>query len=425
MHFPSTWSGRLVAACSPSSRRSRPSPDRRSARDPAPTTLTLTAPASGKAGLPAPFTATLTDDDRRPDRRRHGHAAAHRRAPADRTGTTDSNGTRRHQRRAPRRDDDLAGVVRRRRDLRGLDLDTSAASAGVATPAPCGSPVPTRLVDEHVGNALDPLDGRRRLPGQRHRHRPAQARRGHVDRLRRLRTADQRPGHPRRRSAGRLAVARHRRRRLVVARRRLGDLSIDNVPQIAPASYPKAAPRPAATPAQAARHRRRRQRRHHPHPRTPSGARWRAAPGTRGCPVGRSGLRLLRINYWGFDGYRYRGEMVLSTAVARRAAAALRDMYDGRFPIRRMYRVDRFGWSKRAPRRQRLRLDARRQHLGVQLPQRGEQAQRALTARPRPRRRRQHLGEPLPLGHRAGAELVVGLAQPPRGTPGARAHTRW
>jgi hypothetical protein len=65
-----------------------------------------------------------------------------------------------------------------------------------------------------------------------------------------------------------------------------------------------------------------------------------------GCPVGRSGLRLLRINYWGFDGYRYRGEMVLSQAVARRAAAALADMYAGHFPIRRMYRVDRFGWSR-------------------------------------------------------------------------------
>ena len=76
---------------------------------------------------------------------------------------------------------------------------------------------------------------------------------------------------------------------------------------------------------------------------------WRTMVGRswhRGCPLGRSGLRLLRINYWGFDGYRYRGEMVLSAAVASRAAAALRDMYDGRYPIRRMYRVDRFGWSQ-------------------------------------------------------------------------------
>jgi hypothetical protein len=122
-------------------------------------------------------------------------------------------------------------------------------------------------------------------------------------------------------------------------------LRIDNVPQTAPVAYPAAAPRPAGTPAQGRAQ--------------GAGANavitritkpvWRSMVGRswhRGCPVGRAGLRLLRINYWGFDGYRYRGEMVLSSAVAGRAAGALRDMYNGRFPIRRMYRVDRFGWSK-------------------------------------------------------------------------------
>ena len=77
------------------------------------------------------------------------------------------------------------------------------------------------------------------------------------------------------------------------------------------------------------------------------GDRWSGRSWHRGCPVGRSGLRLLSINYWGFDGYRRRGQMVLSAAVVGRAAAALRDMYNRRFPIRRMYRVDRFGWSKK------------------------------------------------------------------------------
>jgi hypothetical protein len=130
----------------------------------------------------------------------------------------------------------------------------------------------------------------------------------------------------------------------------LGDASatlpIDNVPAIRPVVYPSRAPRPAYTPAQSRA--------------TGSGARavitpipagvWSTMVGRSwhsGCPLGRSGLRLLRINYWGFDGYRYRGEMVLSAAVASRAAGALRDMYDGRFPVRRMYRVDRFGWSGR------------------------------------------------------------------------------
>lgn len=81
-----------------------------------------------------------------------------------------------------------------------------------------------------------------------------------------------------------------------------------------------------------------------------SDAVWKSMVGRswhRGCPVGRSGLRLLRINYWGFDGYRYRGEMVLATAVAGRTAGALKDMYAQQLPIRRMYRVDRFGWSSR------------------------------------------------------------------------------
>lgn len=123
------------------------------------------------------------------------------------------------------------------------------------------------------------------------------------------------------------------------------DVGIDNRPPTEPVAYPAIAPRPATTPTQ---------------PRaTGAGASavitavpqtvWRSMVRRswhRGCPVGRARLRLLRINYWGFDGYRYRGEMVLSSAVASRAAGALRDMYDGRYPIRRMYRVDRFGWSR-------------------------------------------------------------------------------
>lgn len=123
-------------------------------------------------------------------------------------------------------------------------------------------------------------------------------------------------------------------------------LTIDNLPPGTPASYPATAPRPAYTPPQARA--------------TAAGAAplittvpagvWRSMVGRswrRGCAVGRSGLRLLRVNYWGFDGYRYRGEMVLNKAVVGRAARALADMYAQQLPIRRMYRVDRFGWSKR------------------------------------------------------------------------------
>ena len=77
---------------------------------------------------------------------------------------------------------------------------------------------------------------------------------------------------------------------------------------------------------------------------------WRSMVGRtwhRGCPVGREGLRLLRINYWGYDGYRYRGELVAAASVVGQVSAALAEMYRERLPIRSMVRPDRFGWSAR------------------------------------------------------------------------------
>lgn len=77
---------------------------------------------------------------------------------------------------------------------------------------------------------------------------------------------------------------------------------------------------------------------------------WRSMVGRSwhsGCPVGRSGLRLVRVNYWDYAGYRRRGEMVVASGVAGRVANALSAMYRKKLPIRSMYRVDRFGWSRR------------------------------------------------------------------------------
>ncbi|WP_205474422.1 M15 family metallopeptidase [Nocardioides sp. SYSU D00038] len=77
---------------------------------------------------------------------------------------------------------------------------------------------------------------------------------------------------------------------------------------------------------------------------------WRSMVGRswhRGCPVGRAGLRLVRVNYWDYDGYRRRGEVVAAAGAAERMAGALAEMYRRRLPIRAMYRVDRFGWSHR------------------------------------------------------------------------------
>ncbi|MBD8868787.1 M15 family metallopeptidase [Nocardioides donggukensis] len=67
----------------------------------------------------------------------------------------------------------------------------------------------------------------------------------------------------------------------------------------------------------------------------------------RGCPVGRAGLRLLRINYWDYQGYRRRGELVARVGAVGQMSAALKEMYSRKLPIRAMYRVDRFGWSSR------------------------------------------------------------------------------
>jgi hypothetical protein len=64
-----------------------------------------------------------------------------------------------------------------------------------------------------------------------------------------------------------------------------------------------------------------------------------------GCPVGRSELRLVRINYWGYDGYRYRGEIVVRDDITGKTVGALSALYRAQLPIRSLYRVDRYGWS--------------------------------------------------------------------------------
>lgn len=77
---------------------------------------------------------------------------------------------------------------------------------------------------------------------------------------------------------------------------------------------------------------------------------WRQMTGVtwhRGCPVGRAGLRHVRLNYWDYRGYRRRGEFVARADAAKRMAGALAEMYTRGFAIRSMYRVDRFGYSRR------------------------------------------------------------------------------
>ncbi len=77
---------------------------------------------------------------------------------------------------------------------------------------------------------------------------------------------------------------------------------------------------------------------------------WRSMKGRswhRGCPVGRSSLRLVEASYYAYDGYRRRGELVVHRSVAKATKRVLIDLYEAKAPIRSMYRVDRFGWSRR------------------------------------------------------------------------------
>ncbi|WP_155992854.1 M15 family metallopeptidase [Nocardioides sp. URHA0020] len=123
---------------------------------------------------------------------------------------------------------------------------------------------------------------------------------------------------------------------------------IDNLPPGRPVRLPKAAPSPRIKlPVQ----------RHavgrgaHVSITGLSDAVWRQMVGVSwhsGCPVGRGGLRIIRVNYWDYQGYRRRGEVVASTGAAGAMGAALAEMYRRKLPIRAMYRVDRFGWSDRS-----------------------------------------------------------------------------
>lgn len=77
---------------------------------------------------------------------------------------------------------------------------------------------------------------------------------------------------------------------------------------------------------------------------------WRSMVGRSwhpGCPVGRDGLRLLRVNYIDFSGYRRRGELVVAASAVAQFSGAFTELHDRGIPIRSMYRVDRFGWSGR------------------------------------------------------------------------------
>src|ERR671932_1320085 len=62
-----------------------------------------------------------------------------------------------------------------------------------------------------------------------------------------------------------------------------------------------------------------------------------------GCPVGLSQLRVLRVNYWGFDKRVHTGELVVNRAAAAPLARVFRRLYVMRFPIRHLSFADAYG----------------------------------------------------------------------------------
>ena len=66
---------------------------------------------------------------------------------------------------------------------------------------------------------------------------------------------------------------------------------------------------------------------------------------TRGCPVGRASLKVVHVNFWGFDGNRSRGAVVVRQAYAPRVGAAFKRLYELKFRIRRMDPMDST-WGK-------------------------------------------------------------------------------
>jgi len=68
----------------------------------------------------------------------------------------------------------------------------------------------------------------------------------------------------------------------------------------------------------------------------------------RGCPVGIAELRRAELTYWGFDGARHRGELIVHQDVAHSVVDIFHTLYSMRFPIRMMVPVDRFGGDDNA-----------------------------------------------------------------------------
>jgi hypothetical protein len=65
--------------------------------------------------------------------------------------------------------------------------------------------------------------------------------------------------------------------------------------------------------------------------RSSMGGSWRPA-----CPVPIGDLRLLTLSFWGFDGATHTGHLIVHQRYASDVLGVFRQLYDARFPIRKM-----------------------------------------------------------------------------------------
>jgi hypothetical protein len=68
------------------------------------------------------------------------------------------------------------------------------------------------------------------------------------------------------------------------------------------------------------------------------------------CPVPLSGLRLLTLSFWGWDGRPHTGQLVVNAKVVPAVTTAFGKLYALRFPIRHMQLSDEYGPASAVPR---------------------------------------------------------------------------
>ncbi len=68
------------------------------------------------------------------------------------------------------------------------------------------------------------------------------------------------------------------------------------------------------------------------------GSSWRP-----GCPVSPADLRRVRVDYWGYDGGRHRGDLIVHEDVAGDLASVFGELYAARFQIRRIHPITHYG----------------------------------------------------------------------------------